>query len=108
MKVKIMADVYNISKRIRLIDKDYFILYDTSKHCFEIHNKAQKNTYCVTLPYNTLDERTINYTLKTRSQNVDKIMSEIEAENLRRDRLHFSRVLDEVDDSLNQLKKENL
>ena len=29
MKIRITHDVYEIAKRIRYIDKDYYIIYDT-------------------------------------------------------------------------------
>lgn len=106
--VKITSDVYNISNRIKNIDRNYFIVYNTSKRCFEVHNKQQKNTYCVTLPYKTLDERTLNYTLKTRSQNLSKILISIEQQNAEREKQAIRDTLNEVDDSINQLRKEKL
>ena len=62
MKIKILNDVYNISKRIKYIDKDYYIVYDTSKHKFEVHNSNQSGgSYCLTLPYKELDERSLKH-----------------------------------------------
>ena len=47
MKIKLIYDVYNISKRIKEIDKDYYIVYDTSKNKFEVHNSSQiGGSYC--------------------------------------------------------------
>ncbi len=105
--IKITSDVYNISNRIKHIDKNYFIVYNTSKRCFEIHNKGQKNTYCVTLPYNTLDERTLNYTQKTLSQNLNEILNSIEQHNALLKKEQMRKTLNEMDDSINQLIKEN-
>lgn len=82
MKIKIFCDVYNISNRLKYIDKDYFVVYDTSKNKFEIHNKNQVgSSYCLTLPYSCLDERTIDYVLQTKSENIERILQTIDNEN---------------------------
>lgn len=82
MKIKINHDTYNISKRICHIDKGYYIMYDVSTKKFEVHNSKQyKNTFCLKLPYKELDERTLNYVNLTRSENIDKILKEIEQQN---------------------------
>ena len=63
-------------------DIDYFIVYNASKDNYEIHNQSQiGSTYCVTIPYNTLDERTINFVYKTQSKNIEEILYPIEKEN---------------------------
>ena len=82
MKIKLTHDVYNISKRIKQIDLGYYVVYNTELCKFEIHNSNQiGSTYCLTLPYTELDERTLNYVAKTRSINVEKILEEIENNN---------------------------
>ena len=82
MKIQINFDVYNISKRIKDIDRDYYVVYDTSKQKFEVHNSKQiGSTYCLTLPYCELDERSLDYVLKTQSTNVEEILEKIENDN---------------------------
>lgn len=82
MKIQIENDVYNISKRIKNIDRDYYVVYDTSKQKFEVHNSKQiGSTYCLTLPYCELDERCLDYVLKTQSTNVEEILEKIENDN---------------------------
>lgn len=82
MKIKISGDVYDISKRIKNIDRDYYVVYDTSKQKFEIHNSSQiDSSYCLTLPYDELDERALKHVLKTQSANIDEILKEIENDN---------------------------
>ena len=44
MLIKILNDAFNISKRIKQIDRGYFICYNTLKKRFEVHNKKQKHT----------------------------------------------------------------
>lgn len=82
MKIKIESDVYNISKRIKVIDKDYYVVFNTLTKKFEIHNSSQLgSTYCLTLPYSELDKRTLDYIHKTKSSNLDYILEKIDNDN---------------------------
>ena len=82
MKIKVLFDVYNIAKRLKDIDRDYYVVYDTSKQLFEIHNSNQVgSTYCLTIPYNQLDERALKLVRKNQSANIDEILEQIENDN---------------------------
>lgn len=81
MLIKIYEDVFDITTRLKEIDKDYFVVFNTQKNKYEVHNKSQKNTYCLSVPFSGLDSRTIDLTLKTRRENIDKILKEIEQNN---------------------------
>lgn len=75
-------DNYFISQRLKEIDGDYFIVYNLNRKKYEVHVKGQfSNSYAFTVPYDRLDERTILFALKTRIENQDKVMREIEREN---------------------------
>ena len=60
MKIEIEDDVFEIVKRLKEIDDGYFVLYDTCKNRFEVHNYYQENTYCLMCPYDVLDDRLID------------------------------------------------
>ena len=82
MKIKLFSDVYNISNRIKNIDKDYYIVLNTSTNKFEVHNRSQvDSTYCLTLPFKNLDERTLNYVNETKSVNIKNILQKMEIDN---------------------------
>lgn len=82
MKVQILNDMYNISKRIKNIDRDYYVVLNISKQKFEVHNSSQiGSSYCLTLPYDKLDDRVLKFVLKTKSANIEKILEEIENDN---------------------------
>lgn len=82
MKIKLTSDVYNISKRIKEIDKDYYIVFNTSNGKFEVHNSSQIfGTYCLTLPFKSIDERVLKYVQKTSSVNMDYVLNEIDYSN---------------------------
>lgn len=81
MKINVKDDVLDIVNRIKQIDSSYFIIYDTNKNIYELHCLEQPlSTFCLTL-YDKLDERSVNKTLKTRKQNKDALIEEIEKNN---------------------------
>ncbi len=93
MNVIINSDVYNIAKRIKDIDRDYFIVYNTSKNVYEVHNSSQiGSTYCVCIPYNTLDVRTLEFVYMTQSKFISDIIAKIDSENKLRENAEKSRV----------------
>lgn len=82
MKIKIESDVFDVLKRLKQIDESYFVLFDTDKKVFELHSDNQPFTsFCLTLPFDCLDYRTIEKTLKTRIENRKKLIEELEKNN---------------------------
>lgn len=82
MLIEIRNDVYFVLERIKEIDKNYQIFYNTTKKHFEIHNSKQKgDSFSLTVPFNVLDERTVNLVRKTRVENAEKIFEEIDKKN---------------------------
>lgn len=76
------SDTYFINERLKEIDKDYFVAFNLKNSKYEVHVKNQRGgSYAFTIPYEELDERTVSLALKTRVENRDKIMKEIEREN---------------------------
>ena len=101
MRFIINHDVYEISKRIKDIDRFYFIVYDTSKSCYEIHNSSQLgSSYCVTIPYKELDERALKYVRETSSANIELILEKIENENKLVKNAQVSGVLNQLNQSI--------
>ena len=81
-KIMITNDVFDIAKRIKEIDPDYFVVYDKKLCRFEVHNKRQRpDTLCLVLPYNTLDCRAIDKVLSTRVEYVAKQLAQIDEFN---------------------------
>ena len=82
--VKIENDVYFISQRLKDIDSSYELYYNVISGCYEVHSFAQHgSSYCFKVPYNCLDERTLFFAKKTRSENRDEIIKELEQNNQR-------------------------
>ena len=75
MLIRINTDNLFITNRLREIDNSYFVVFNTHSNKYEIHSKRQvENTFCVGLPFSELDERTVDYVLKTRIENIEQIL----------------------------------
>jgi len=79
--IKINNDVFDIANRIKSIDSKYFVLFNLKNKKYEVHYQRAKNTYELTLPFDTLDARAICYVQKTRVENKEKLFAEIEKQN---------------------------
>lgn len=82
MKILVESDVFDINERIKDIDEDYYILFDISKERYELHHKKQLNSYCFSYPYKTLDNRLIDLIYVSSINNIDKIIEEIDKNNI--------------------------
>lgn len=81
MKIKIESDVFDIAKRVKDIDEDYYILFDTSKNVYELHHKNQPNTYCFSYEFQNLDSRFIDKVYATNVNNIVNIVEDIDKNN---------------------------
>ena len=93
----IKNDIFNIAKRLKSIDKKYFIVFNSDRNKYEVHYSRAKNTYELTIPYDTLDARTINFVLKTRIQNKQKIFEEIENSNKKLEQQNIKNLIEKID-----------
>lgn len=81
--IKIVGDPFFIAERLREVDGSYEIYFNLVTKSYEVHSTEQiKNSYCFKVPFDTLDERTIFHAKRTRAENRDKLIAEIEKENL--------------------------
>lgn len=84
MLIEIKHDVFYVVERLKEIDFKYFILYNTDNKKYEIHHSGQSDTYCLTVPYDELDARTVNFVNQTRVENRDRLLKELDEENRKR------------------------
>jgi len=83
-KILIKSDVFNISGRLKQLNKNYEVYYNLKNKKFMLYlfeNELKPSVYCLTFPFNTLDERMIEYTLKSEIQNRKQLLKEIEESN---------------------------
>lgn len=81
-KSPVVTNVFLIPERLRELDDGYFVLRNHQTKQFEIHHRGQpRNTYCLAVPYDELDERTLHLVQKTRICNAEKLLLEMEEHN---------------------------
>lgn len=98
---EVESDCLDIISRIKSIDSDYFVMYNPEKEKFELHCHSQaKDTYCLTFPYETLDERAYFHTLKTRVQNSDEIFAKIDEENMKLEKAQIKQALKDFEEKI--------
>jgi hypothetical protein len=103
--IQINGDVYNIAKRIKNIDRNYYVVFNTSKQKFEVHNSSQSgSSYCLTLPHNQLDERALNFVHQTKSANIDEILEQIENNNNLKESAIRTSAFSNIADEINNLE----
>jgi hypothetical protein len=84
--IPVLTSSYSIPERLKEIDSKYFVMFNKRTQKFEIHHAGQPfSSYCLTVPYEELDCRTVDLVLETRRENMKKLIAEIEAENLKRE-----------------------
>lgn len=66
MKIRINNNVFDILDRLKQINKYYYIVFNTVAKKFELYSSDEnKSGYVLTLPYDSLDVRSLNYINKT-------------------------------------------
>lgn len=97
---EIKSDCLDIVQRIKSIDADYFVVFNEDSAKYELHSLGQANTYCLTFPFDALDERAYVHTLKTRVQNSDEIFRRLEEENVRLEKAKTKQILNDFKEKL--------
>ncbi len=77
---KIERDLFGIAKRLKSIDRRYELFFNRKKNRYEIYANGAMQ---MALPFERLDARALTYARKTRLENLEKIIAEIEEENAR-------------------------
>ena len=80
--IKIDSDCYFICQRIKEIDLSYEIYFNLVDNSYEVHSSAQvKNSYCFKVPFPELDSRTIDFAHKTKVENLNNLIAEMDKHN---------------------------
>ena len=72
--------MFNIAARLKSVDRRYELFFNRKKNRYEIYANGAMQ---IALPFERLDARAIEYARKTRLENLNKLIAEIEAENAR-------------------------
>lgn len=78
----VRGDLFDIARRLKEVDKDYFVVYSYRDNRYEVHSKGNRgNTLCFAAP--RLDERVIVKARQTRRERLDRLIAEAERDNER-------------------------
>lgn len=78
---EVESDLFDIARRLKEIDAGYFILCKRGR--FEVHNRGDEPTYCLTVPWPELDARTVELVRKTRAERAAELFAELERDDER-------------------------
>ena len=80
---QITNDLFDITKRLKDIDQNYVIIFNDESIRFEVHSSTYPSmqTLEFIVPFETLDERTLWYALKTRVENFESLQDEFDLHN---------------------------
>ena len=82
MYIDITYDTFDITNRIKSIDKNYFIRYNKKTSKYEVWLMCGVTAHLdLVLPYPYLDFRTLKKVLLSKVEKIDKIIYEMEEEN---------------------------
>lgn len=82
MLVKVENDNYFIAQRLKEIDNSYYLIFNTITNKYEVHSYSQSwCSYCLSSEDEGLDERLIIKARKTRKENLDELLKEIDKAN---------------------------
>lgn len=91
------TNVFRIPERIKEIDPDYFILFNSYTQKYELHHRITPwNTYQLTFPYPELDARAVTHVNRTHVRRAKQLAREVEEHNRKLDEAKRKRFSDQV------------
>ncbi len=84
--VAVYNDLFDVSSRIKSIDDDYQIYFNRGNCRYELHNLRCKPTKQADIPWKTLDCRVLSWARKTRVENLERLVKEMNEHNQRLER----------------------
>lgn len=83
--ILIENDVFDIASRLKGLNENYKIYFNVGTAKYEIHNAVCSPSLQIILPFEQLDIRAIDFAFKTRVENMEEILNDIEQHNRRVD-----------------------
>ena len=80
--IEIVNDLYDISARLRSVNGNYRLFYNTELKRYEVRNGGASGVLEFVVPFGELDARTVEYAMYSRVENADEIFGEIEKHNV--------------------------
>ncbi|HHT83079.1 MAG: hypothetical protein ACOYEC_05970 [Christensenellales bacterium] len=83
--IRITSDVLDITDRLKAIDERYEVYYNKRKQRYELYSRTSQGraSFELAFPFDALDQRSVEYCLKTRRERANKLYQEmLESERL--------------------------
>ncbi len=109
-KIIVESDALGIIDRIKKWNNRYEIYYNlkTKKYMLYLfENELKPSVYCLTYPYTQIDERMVDYTLKSEIQNRKEYLEEIEKSNAILLKREQKNMLNKMENHLSDSKRNN-
>ncbi len=93
--IEITDDLFDISRRLKSVDEDYRLYYNGAKRRYEVHNRKQcGSTLAFVVPFEELDARTVEYARKTRAENIELLLAEMDKHNAEQEQQNTARAVE--------------
>lgn len=99
-KIRLDGDPLFIKERLQEIDPTYYIVYNLITNKYEVHSCEQQDSYCFSIPYDILDDRTLELARKSLVSRRDQIIEEIDRENEQREKRLIKEAVDKLKEVL--------
>ncbi len=96
-RIPVLSNVYDIPVRLKEVNRDFFVMFNTRKQNYEIHCASQPfDTHACTLPFDELDARALRYVREFSRERTEHLAEEIDRYNEALDRKEQAAVLDKA------------
>ena len=89
-------DLLGICDAVKMIDENYFIVFNGEKKKYEVHNKRDVPTYSLTVPYDELDFRTVKLLYESHISRLAEYFAKLERDNAELERNNTKKAVEEI------------
>ena len=96
-RVPVLINVYDIPVRLKQVNGDFFVMFNTKTQKYEVHCSSQPfDTLACVLPFDELDARALTYVRQYSRERTEHIAEEIERYNEELDRKEKAALIDKA------------
>lgn len=96
-RIPVLRSVYDIPVRLKEVNRDFFVMFNTRIQKYEIHCASQPfDTLACVLPFDQLDARTLTYVREFSRERTEHLAEEIERYNEELDRKEQASLIDKA------------
>ena len=81
VRVPVVSDAMDVAARIAALDPGYFVCMRRADGRFEVHHEACVPSYQLTLPFDRMDARAVEWVRRTAVARAGALMAEVDGHN---------------------------